>query len=313
MLWPTDLVTVSRSAPIDLDQEVQDWCDARRIALPPPELVHGFYAPLATWVSRHVSDGTLILGLNGAPGTGKSALADLLCRLLWRLCRFRAVTLSLDDLYLGGAARRKRAEAIHPLLATRGVPGTHDVGLGLEVLRSLREGASLSLPRFDKAQDERCPHAQWPAIDQRVDVVILEGWCLGARSQPANMLDVPVNDFEREYDSDGSWRWYVNRQLGGAYQALFAEIDALVMLKPPSFDQVFEWREHQEAQLRATSNSSRVMSTDDVRAFVRQFERLTRFTWDEMPMRADAVIHLDVDQQPERVDLGDASATSRPT
>ena len=55
-------------------------------------------------------------------------------RLLELVHGLRAAILSLDDIYLSGADRLQRANTIHPLLATRGVPGTHDVGLGLQLL-----------------------------------------------------------------------------------------------------------------------------------------------------------------------------------
>ncbi|UCF46366.1 MAG: hypothetical protein JSU89_04040, partial [Myxococcales bacterium] len=209
------------------------------------------------------------------------------------------------DIYLTGAERLHRAQTIHPLLATRGVPGTHDVELGIRVLRCLREGKPIALPRFDKAKDERCPAAEWPKWEGRCDVVIFEGWCMGARPQRGDELKVPINGLERMEDPSGDWRWYVNRELGGHYQALFAELDLLVMLRPPDFDHVYAWREEQEARLRAAGGGSEVMTPTAVRRFVMHFERLTRFMWEEMPGRADAVVHLGEDHMPVHVDLGD--------
>jgi len=200
----------------------------------------------------------------------------------------------------------RRAEVIHPLLATRGVPGTHDVGLGIRTIRALRQGKPLALPRFDKGRDDRLPVARWPRWEGRCDVVIFEGWCVGARPQWTHDLEEPINGLERLEDPTGEWRYYVNRELGGRYQELFAEIDVLVMLRPPSFDHVFAWREQQEARLREQGAGSGVMSPTAVRRFVMHFERITRFTWDEMPGRADVVVHLDDDHVPVEVELGDA-------
>ena len=260
---------------------------------------------MTAWIADHVEDATLVLGLNGAQGTGKSALARLLKRLLDRVHGLRAAILSLDDIYLSGGARLQRANTIHPLLATRGVPGTHDVDLGIRVLRCLREGKPIALPRFDKAKDERRPVAQWPAWEGQCDVVIFEGWCVGARPQRADELEVPVNGLERLEDPVGDWRWYVNRELGGHYQALFAELDLLAMLRPPDFDHVYAWREEQEARLRAAGGGPEVMTPSAVRRFVMHFERMTRFMWEEMPERADALVHLGGDHAPVHVDLGD--------
>jgi D-glycerate 3-kinase len=260
---------------------------------------------MTAWVADHVEDATLVLGLNGAQGTGKSTLARLLQRLLERVHGLRAAIVSLDDIYLSGADRLQRANTIHPLLATRGVPGTHDVDLGIRVLRCLREGRPIALPRFDKAKDERRPAAQWPPWEGRCDVVIFEGWCVGARPQRADELEAPVNGLERLEDPTGDWRWYANRELGGNYQALFAELDLLVMLRPPDFDRVYAWREEQEARLRAAGGGPEVMTPSAVRRFVMHFERLTRFMWEEMPGRADAIVYLGEEHAPNHVELGD--------
>ncbi|MBW1760939.1 MAG: kinase [Deltaproteobacteria bacterium] len=260
---------------------------------------------MTAWVADHVEDRTVVLGLNGAQGTGKSTLARLLQQLLERIHGLRAAIVSLDDIYLSGADRLQRANTIHPLLATRGVPGTHDVDLGIRVLRCLREGRPIALPRFDKAKDERHPAAEWPLWEGRCDVVLFEGWCVGARPQRSDELEAPVNGLERLEDPTGDWRYYVNRELGGRYQALFAELDLLVMLRPPDFDRVYAWREEQEARLRATSSGPEVMSPSAVRRFVMHFERLTLFMWEEMPGRADAIVYLGENHAPIQVDLGD--------
>ena len=294
------------------------WCEAEGIARPPDTLIADFYVPMAEWIAEHVVDRTVVVGLSGAQGTGKSTLARLMKVLLEQLFGLRVAVLSLDDLYLSKAARQQRGETYHPLLVTRGVPGTHDVELGLHVLRSLRAGETVALPRFDKATDEPFPKFKWPIWNGTCDVVLFEGWCVGARPQRGDELDAPVNGLERLEDSTGDWRWYINRQLGGAYQTLFAELDLLVLLRPRDFDRVYAWREEQEARLRAAGGTEprgdgvalrdglEVMTPTAVRRFVMHFERLTRFIWEEMPDRADAVVYLDDDHRPAEVDLGDA-------
>ncbi len=285
--------------------EVAEWAAAEGFATPSDARVADFYAPMAQWLSDHVVEGTVVAGLCGAPGSGKSALARLMQRLIGQFYGLRVATLSLDDLYLGRAMRQQRAEAYHPLLVTRGVPGTHDVGLGVSVLRALREGATIALPRFDKATDEPCLRDQWPTWTGHCDMVLFEGWCVGARPQRREELTQPVNGLERLEDPTGDWRWYVNRQLGGAYQELFAELDLLALLRPGDFDRVFAWREAQEARLRATGGP-KVMTPTAVRRFVMHFERLTRYVWEEMPSRADAVVQLGQDHEPVEVVLVDA-------
>jgi len=285
--------------------DVESWCAREGIERPGDALIADFYLPMAGWVADHVDDRMIVLGLSGAQGTGKSTLASLLQQLLGRVHGLRAAIVSLDDLYFTRAARLERAQSIHPLLATRGVPGTHDVDLGIRVLRCLREGKPIALPRFDKAKDERVPVAQWPPWEGRCDVMILEGWCVGARPQRADELEAPVNELERVEDPTGDWRWYVNRELGRTYQALFSELDLLMMLRPPDFEHVCAWREAQEEHLRARGGGPEVMTPAEVRRFVMHFERLTRFMWEEMPARADAVVHLGDGHGPVEVDLSD--------
>ena len=161
MLWPLRVRGLRRDIP-DVRSEVQAWCASEGLPRPSDAEIAGYYVPMARWIAEHVEDRMLVLGLNGAQGTGKSTLARLLRALLGRLYRMRVAILSLDDLYLTAAERVRRAEVIHPLLATRGVPGTHDVDLGLRTIRALREGKPLALPRFDKARDDRAPVFEWP-------------------------------------------------------------------------------------------------------------------------------------------------------
>ena len=305
MLWPRSFGERPHPDLPDVRTDVDDWCVQEGIARPTARLIDDFYLPMTAWIADHAYERTAVVAINGAQGTGKSTLARLLARLLDRTCSMRAAILSLDDLYLTAEERRKRSESIHPLLATRGVPGTHDVELGCRTIDALRNGQSLSLPRFDKAEDDRLAPSNWPRWRGPCDVVLFEGWCVGARPQRAEDLDAPVNDLEASEDRSGEWRWYVNRQLGGPYQKLFCEIDLLIMIRPRSFDDVYAWRERQEARLRERGGGSKVMSAEAVRRFVMHYERLTRFMWEEMPARADAVVHLGADHCPTRVELGD--------
>ena len=225
VLWPPSSIRSLHSEVPDVRPQVKAWCEAEGITRPPDELIADFYVPMTEWIAEHVVDQTVVVGLSGAQGTGKSTLARLMRVLLEQLFGLRVAVLSLDDLYLSKAVRQQRAETYHPLLVTRGVPGTHDVDLGLRILRSLRGGETVALPRFDKATDEPFPKFKWPIWNGTCDVVLFEGWCVGARPQRGDELDTPVNGLERLEDSTGDWRWYVNRQLGGAYQTLFAELD----------------------------------------------------------------------------------------
>jgi D-glycerate 3-kinase len=252
----------------------------------------------------------LTVGLCGSQGSGKSTLALALKTLL----ETRGVTVavvSIDDLYLTREDRIALSKRVHPLLQTRGVPGTHDVALGLNVLHALAESGAVAIPSFDKSRDDRRPSGQWPTIHAPVQVILLEGWCVGAVAQADALLALPVNALEREFDADGVWRRYVNNSLAGEYQRLFAEIDLLILLKAPGFDVVYEWRLEQEHKLRQQvtlegGDLSRVMSNLEVKKFISHYERLTRHILAEMPSRADVVVHLDTVRRPLSVSFRQA-------
>ncbi len=251
------------------------------MAAPPP-------LPAAEWIAERLRPGTrrpFVLGIAGAQGSGKSTIARALAE------RFACPVLSLDDLYLDGAARRHLAETVHPLLRTRGVPGTHDVAAGLAAIEALAHGPAL-LPRFDKARDEPGAPEQVPGP---AGMLILEGWCLGARPQGEAELDEPVNDLERTQDPDGRWRRWVNARLAGPYQALWARIDQLVFLQAPGFEIVADWRIEQERKAGGP------MSDAEVRRFVQYYERLTRHMLRHGGAWADLTLRLDADRRPDFV------------
>lgn len=201
----------------------------------------------------------------------------------------RVAVLSLDDLYLAPDDRAHLARFVHPLLGVRGVPGTHDVALGCAVLAALRARAPVALPRFDKATDAPRPAADWPVAGP-VDLVLFEGWCVGARGQPPAALAAPVNALERDADPDGAWRRFVNAQLAEPYRPLFASIDRLIVLRAPDWPTVVGWRQAAE---RA---GPRAMDDAAVACFCAHFERLTRHVAAEMPGRADLLVDLAADR-----------------
>lgn len=261
------------------------------------------YLPFADWLYGRIgtSDGdTFVLGINGAQGTGKSTCADLIKEYLATEYDLRSVVLSIDDIYRTRCERRSLAQEVHPLFEIRGVPGTHDVALGLrtiEQLKSLRAGSTIRIPRFDKSVDDRLPESEWPTVTGPVDLVIFEGWCVASQPCDPSELEQPVNLLERDKDKDATWRAYVNERLNAEYKALFAILDALLFLKAPNFKVVYEWRLQQEHKLRAQSGSAAkgIMSDAEVAEFIQFYERITKENIRHLPNVADAVIELDVD------------------
>ena len=233
-----------------------------------------------------------ILGIAGSQGSGKSTLAHDVAE------RFGGATLSLDDVYLTKAERADLAGRVHPLFATRGPPGTHDLGLLhrlLDRLSSAGPDDRTPLPRFDKLTDDRAPEADWPVVQGRPRVIVLEGWCLGATAQAATALVAPINAVEAEQDADGLWRRAVNAALARDYGPLHARLDALIFLKAPAFDAVLDWRCEQEAGLmkRGAVPPERRAA---LAVFVQHYERLTRHMI-AGGVVADLVVELDRDRR----------------
>jgi len=257
------------------------------------------YDPLATWLRPRLECRTpFLLGINGAQGTGKSTLADYLALALDEPGGRAMAVLSIDDFYLTKAGRCRLADAVHPLLAVRGVPGTHDMPMlreCLSQLRALGPGEQSRLPRFDKARDDRADEASWPAVTGPVGLIILEGWCVGSAAEPESRLATSVNALEETRDADQRWRRYVNGRLASDYADVFAALDALVFLQAPGYEAILRWRIEQEHKLAASADghAAGVMNDAQVREFIQYFERVTRNNLHTVRSNADIVLELD--------------------
>lgn len=260
-----------------------------------------WFDPLAALLARRASRGrSLNVALNGSQGSGKSTLCAYLCTALAERHGLSAVALSLDDFYLTRDERLALAARVHPLLATRGVPGTHDVALLRRTLRALATPAPapVAVPRFDKSIDDRAPRECWPGIAAPVDVILLEGWCLGAHGEEPAALAAPLNALERDEDLQQRWRGYSDAQLREHYEPLYAEFDLWVMLAAPGFEQVLRWRTEQEDKLRdaVDGRGEGLMDAVALRRFVSHFERYTRQCLRDLPSKVDVLLQLDEDR-----------------
>ena len=240
---------------------------------------------------------TPVFAIAGPQGSGKSTLAAQMADLAEKR-GLRVAVLSIDDFYLGRDRRQRLARDVHPLLATRGPPGTHDLSLALETMESLRAGRPARLPRFDKLADDRMPVAEWPTTEQRCDFVLLEGWFLKTPPQNSDDLIEPINALERDEDPDGSWRKWCNAALADDYPRLWRAIDALWFLQGPGFEVVPEWRWQQEQTLQGADPDRTAMTRAEVGRFVQFFERVSRQALRTLPMIADNTVTLDEQRRP---------------
>ena len=212
---------------------------------------------LAVKIEGWLTPGTpLIVGLCGTQASGKStAFAQVAEHFSAK--GLKVGVLSFDDLYLGRTVRAGLAEQVHPLFATRGPPGTHDTAIGIATLDAVKAGRSVMLPRFDKRADEPLSSREWPLLDGPCDLLLFEGWCVGAKPVPSDLIAQPVNNLERDDDPDSVWRSYWNAHLAGETAELFARIARLAYLRPPSFDVVHKWRCEQEHGYQAQAGANR--------------------------------------------------------
>jgi len=236
---------------------------------------------VANLVQAHQNSASepFVLGINGAQGSGKSTLSALIVSLCNDIYGIKSVCMSLDDFYLTKAKRTELSRSVHPLLDTRGVPGTHDMRLLQDTLGKLKKGESCAIPSFDKASDDRSPEEAWQSVDIALDLIILEGWCVGIPPQANNELIEPVNELERAQDSDAHWRQYANTKLKDDYQWVFSQFNYLVMLKAPSFKQIYAWRCEQEHKMHAKNRSRGLpeggMNDAEIDAFIQHYQRIT--------------------------------------
>ena len=259
------------------------------------------YLPFCHWLVQQQKDQPLVIGINGSQGSGKSTLTRILKYLLESGFNKKVAYLSIDDLYKTREQRQQLATTIHPLLKTRGVPGTHDTELGIDILTKLKntKPESVSIPVFDKASDDRLDESEWQQHHGECDFILFEGWCVGTVAEDEQALEQAVNILEQTEDKNASWRQYVNQQLKDDYASLFSHIDIQLLLKIPDFSKVYEWRQLQEQKLAAktqqhapTDKKHDIMDQQQVKRFIMHYERLTRHTLNEMPERCDVIFEL---------------------
>src|SRR5690606_24843579 len=262
-----------------------------------PAPPHGFADDLvASLLDDALAAGAKVYGISGLQGSGKSTLAAQLVDAA-AVRGLRAVAVSVDDFYLDRPERQRLAREVHPLLATRGPPGTHDLPLACATLDALRDGGRVRLPAFDKLGDRRVPAGQWRDAGE-VDLVVFEGWFLGTPAEPADTLDAPLNALERDEDAAGTWRRWCNQALARDYPPLWRRIDRLLFLQPPGFDIVPGWRWQQEQSLQARTPSRSSLTRAQAERFVQHYERARRHAPRTLPRIADRVLALDARRRP---------------
>lgn len=266
--------------------------------------VEQYLLPLAEHIAAQAKslERCTLISINGSQGSGKSTMTVFLQQILQHHFNLISAVVSIDDFYLTRAQRKLLSQQVHPLFATRGVPGTHDIELAKNTLQNLKNCSAQSpcrIPVFDKSIDDRADETLWPLVDSPVDVILFEGWCNHAPMQSEQELTVPINDLEKNEDAEGVWRHYVNQQLQQYHTNLFSQADTLIFMQIPAFEKVYEWRGLQEHKLKKATDESRqgVMDQQQLIRFIQHYERITRSCLKGLPDTADIILKIDHDHR----------------
>jgi D-glycerate 3-kinase len=236
-----------------------------------------------------------IIGLTGGQGAGKSTITQIIKLILETKYNLSVVYFSIDDFYKTSSERKKLSKKVHQLFKTRGVPGTHDTGLIKKTFLNLKKKKfkPFTFPRFDKSRDDRISKTKWQKVNKQPQIIIFEGWCVGAQPQEKKYLKKSINFLEKKYDPDIKWRSKVNYELKNEYKKIFNMINRLIFLKVPNFQCVYKWRLLQEKKLKLTSKGKKIMSPAEVKVFIMYYERITKQMLVDLTKNAYAVLYLD--------------------
>ena len=264
------------------------------------------YIPIAFWINNKFKKKgkTLFLGLSASQGSGKTTVAGILKIILKTFFKRNVCVISIDDFYKTLNDRNKMAEKKHPLFKTRGVPGTHDIDLIKSFFISIKKKKfkKATLPKFNKSIDDRLKKKYWYKINQRPEIVLLEGWCVGAKAESASSLNKPVNTLEKYEDQYLVWRKFVNEKLKKEYKKLFSMIDYYIFMKVPNFKIVFEWRMLQEKKLkRKFYYKKKIMTYSGIKRFIMFYQRITLQMVKELSKSASIVMLLKKNHEIKKV------------
>ena len=264
------------------------------------------YIPISFWIeNKYKKKGkTLFLGFSGGQGSGKTTVVKILKIILKKFFKRKIYVSSIDDFYKTLKDRNEMSYTTHSLFKTRGVPGTHDVNLINKFFYFIKKKKfkKTKLPKFDKSIDDRLKKKYWFNIKERPEIVILEGWCVGARPQSNSLIKKPVNILEKYEDENLIWRKHVNEKLKREYKKLFAMIDYYIFMKIPNFNMVFKWRLLQEKKLRKKLRfKKKIMSYNEIKRFIMFYQRITLQMIKDLSKSASVVMLLKKNHEIKKV------------
>ena len=267
------------------------------------KMIQSFLIPLCFWISKKANNKRpYFVGLAGGQGTGKTTISSLIRIILTKYFKLNVFRISIDDFYKTRKERINLSKRVHPMLLTRGVPGTHDINMMLNFFKKskIKKFKSLKLPTFNKAIDDRFNKKKWYDLKNKPDVIIFEGWCVGAKSENSITLKRTINSMEKLDDQRQIWRKYVNQQLKTKYKNLYSQLNCLIYLKAKNFSLLQKWRLKQERKLwlKSKKNSKlKIMNRGDVINFMQTYQRITQNMFKNMPKYASIIFNLNNNHQ----------------
>lgn len=262
----------------------------------------GLVIPLAAWLLRRQRDHEqpLLVGVSGCQGSGRRLFALALQLILRDAFKARSCVLSLSDFSRGLKDRQQIARSIHPLLIYRDLPGTHDLALLQSTLDGLcsQDCSPIKLPVFDRTRDALLPESQWTRFASGPELILFEGWCLGARAQQDTELQSPLNEMEKNEDDNATWRKFVNQQLLVEYAPVFSRLETQIFLKAPDWQSAYDW--HVREILTTEAKASQTASSEtqkSVRLSVCPYQRLTEAMLRDMPQHTAIILELNAAKQ----------------
>jgi D-glycerate 3-kinase len=266
-------------------------------------IIKSFLIPLCFWISNKANKKKpYFVGLAGGQGTGKTTISSLIKIILTQYFKLKVFRISIDDFYKTRKERTNLSKRVHPMLLTRGVPGTHDINMMLNFFRKAKSKnfKRIKLPTFNKAIDDRFSKKYWYDLRNKPDVIIFEGWCVGAKPEKNITLKKTINSMEKAKDQKQIWRKYVNQQLKSKYKNLYSQLNCLIYLKAKNFSLLQKWRLKQERKLwlKSKKNSNlKIMGRGDVINFMQTYQRITQNMFRYMPKHASIILNLNSNHQ----------------
>ena len=267
------------------------------------KMIKSFLIPISFWIAKKVEKKKpFILGISGGQGSGKTTISSIISIILNKYFKLNVFKISIDDFYKTRKKRLELSKKVHPLLMVRGVPGTHDINIMLDFFKRIKEKKfkSIKLPRFNKATDDRYNKKLWYSVKRRPDVIIFEGWCVGAKAEQNYSLKTAINSLEKLKDQKQIWRRFVNKQLKSKYKKLYDQLNCLLFIKAKNFSLLRQWRIKQEKKLSLKSkrsNKLKIMSDKEIINFMQTYQRITQNMFKSVPKYASIILNLNSNQQ----------------